>query len=159
MRPGEKEREREGRRGEKCTRPNRRVQVHLGRCLSRISCSIHPRGIFFPLLPFPPLLRRRPVPLSPRPLTRSLARQASHPKQCSHSSSTSTTTTTTTLPLRLSSCESTRSTRNYSIRDRDTSRFWGNVKIICRGVRKRQWLERFERGRKGDKIIIFFFDF
>lgn len=46
--------------------------MHLGRCLSRISCSIHPRGIFFP----PPRLPSPPSATSaaPLPLARSLAR-------------------------------------------------------------------------------------
>lgn len=77
-------------------------------------------------------------------LARSLARQASDPKQCSHSSSTSTTT----APL--FHRESTRSTRNYSIRGRDSSRFWGNVKIICRK-------EVVRKIRKGSRWIKFFF--
>lgn len=137
------EREGEGRRSEKCTRPNRAGY----RCISddafqefRARSTLE--EFFFPLLVSPPLLlRRRPAPL---PLARSLARQASDPKQCSHSSSTSTTT----APL--FHRESTRSTRNYSIRGRDSSRFWGNVKIICRK-------EVVRKIRKGSRWIKFFF--
>lgn len=144
MRPdGEREREGEGRRSEKCTRPNRAGY----RCISddafqefRARSTLE--EFFFPLLVSPPLLlRRRPASPPPRSLARSLARQASDPKQCSHSSSTSTTT----APL--FHRESTRSTRNYSIRGRDSSRFWGNVKIICRK----------EVIRKGSRWIKFFF--
>lgn len=79
------------------------------------------------------------------PPPRSLARSPD-PKQCSHSSSTSTTT----APL--FHRESTRSTRNYSIRGRDSSRFWGNVKIICRK-------EVVRKIRKGSRWIKFFFFF
>lgn len=79
MRPdGERVREREGegRRSEKCTRPNRAGY----RCISddafqefRARSTLE--EFFFPLLVSPPLLlRRRPAPPPPRSLARSLAR-------------------------------------------------------------------------------------
>lgn len=58
-----------------------------------------------------------------------------------------------TLPPRFPPCESTRSTRNYSIRGRDSSR--GNVKIICR----KEVVRKIRKIRKGSRWIKFFFFF
>lgn len=129
MRPdGEREREGEGgRRGEKCTRPNRAGY----RCISddafqefRARSTLE--EFFFPLLPSFCDVGRLPPLFS---LARSLARPRIQPKQCSHSSSTDTTTTTTLLFL-ANRRDQLSSQLFYSIRD--SSRFWGNVKMIYR---------------------------
>ena len=150
MRPdGEREREGEGgRRGEKCTRPNRAGY----RCISddafqefRARSTLE--EFFFPS--FPPSATSAASPHSSRSLARSLARQASDP-------------TKTMFPLLIDGhhyyatlpCESTRSTLEPIILF--YSRFFSLLGKREDDLSERRWLMKDSKRVEMDKIMFFF---